>query len=80
MSRHRTRGAAIKSGCMTEEQAAKKDCCVGGFTTGNRGKCVGSACMGWRWFITNEYGGMHATYIGSDVHDVGYCGRAGDQS
>lgn len=73
----RSGGEASEARCMTEAQARKKDCCVGGFTTGNRGKCVASDCMAWRWLHLNHYN--HAGgYSRTEVYDVGYCGRAGE--
>ena len=67
---------ATEARCLTEEQARKKDCCVGGFTTGNRGKCVASECMGWRWMSWHEYN-RAGGYDRTEVYKVGYCGRAG---
>lgn len=68
---------ALAARCVTEQQARKKDCCVGGFTTSNRGKCVASDCMAWRWHYTNKSNRV-GSYAGTENHNVGYCGRAGE--
>ena len=70
-------GAATAARCVTEDEARKRDCCVGGFTTGNRGKCVASDCMAWRWHYTNKRTHV-GSYAGTEIHDIGYCGRAGE--
>lgn len=65
---------------VTEEEAKTKRCC-GGPQCGNYEpiadgwRCIGSACMAWRWQMIDDGDSMHlARWVPSDK---GYCGKAG---
>jgi hypothetical protein len=62
---------------MTEKEAKIK-LCPATFSAEQGRRCIGSACMAWRWQITPmDALDKEASYPGSGLKADGHCGLAG---